>query len=188
MMCLIIYQDMTDMARRSIDLKINLRPTSEVPFPAITITLSDALDPMKVAKQSGNLISRDLLPQQGLSYRFEADVFMLCVITFTEFNTLLHAAFYKAMAACQGEMAETLLNQTSSIAGQKSSNASKFAIATLFDRDSVKCSLKSQNVDIYYFKLVEIIHDIYEDYPEFLQPFMYKILESSWELGIHSWR
>ena len=118
-MCLIIYQDMTDMARHSINSKINLRPTSEVPFPAITITLSDASDPTKVAKQSGNLIWRDLLPQQGLSYRFEADVFMLCVITFTEFNTLLHAAFYKAMAACQGEMAETLLNQTSSIAGQR---------------------------------------------------------------------
>ena len=69
-MCLIIYQDLRDMAKHNIRTQISLRhylrPTSEIPFPAITLTLSDAADPMSIIKQSGNLIPREALPKEGL--------------------------------------------------------------------------------------------------------------------------
>ena len=65
-MCLIIYQDLSDMAKHNIRTQISLRPTSEIQFPAITLTLSDAAGPMSVIKQSGNLIPREVLPKEGL--------------------------------------------------------------------------------------------------------------------------
>ena len=37
----------------------------EVPFPAVTVMLSEASDPMAAIKQSGNRVSKDVLPQTG---------------------------------------------------------------------------------------------------------------------------
>ena len=44
---------------------IGLRPTSDIPFPALTISLNPTADPMALTKQSGNTVGTMDLPQEG---------------------------------------------------------------------------------------------------------------------------
>ena len=60
-----LMQHVASIEEYPIRTKITLRPTSEIPFPAVIVDLSEMPDPLGYVRKSGNMVSTEELPQKG---------------------------------------------------------------------------------------------------------------------------
>ena len=72
-MVLLIYIYVRSLDKYDIQTALSLRPTSDIPFPAVTISPKNTMvDPMGYVKRSGNTVGREKLPEKGM---FSGEIF-----------------------------------------------------------------------------------------------------------------
>ena len=72
-MILLIYIYLRSIIKYDIQTALSLRPTSDIPFPAVTLSPKNTMvDPMGYVKRSGNTVGLEKLPEKGL---FSVDIF-----------------------------------------------------------------------------------------------------------------
>ena len=60
------------LSRVDTDVSIELRPVSEVPFPAIIVDLGNAIDPMGFMRNSKDMVTEEDIPDEGWLGRINA--------------------------------------------------------------------------------------------------------------------